>query len=236
MGVFDDRKFEELDWLSQATEPIESKLNDLLSKLPEETVIDYDIIVRSMRDSYFSNYISKAKIVNVAISGLSELLNYKEEDMLLSCFILEVEHNTAVDFEAQTLHGSIILRKTKNLFEDKDLEKILGYVGLNQVNSCSIYDSDRMSRANEVMDVLGLCEDGLKTRSGYTKRKCIVKRLNDIYSSNEWKIRDTELANKVGFWISEYIAEGNLAAFSNFCKMKVMTHKGLPIYSMEETV
>ncbi len=55
-----------------------------------------------------------------------------------------------------------------------------------------------------------------------------------LFKTNEWKIKDTELANKVGFWIKDYIVDGNLAAYSNFCRLKVMTHKDQPIYSMEE--
>ena len=43
MGVFDDKKFEELDWISQATEPIDSELNEVLGAVPEEVVLDFNM-------------------------------------------------------------------------------------------------------------------------------------------------------------------------------------------------
>ena len=58
--------------------------------------------------------------------------------------------------------------------------------------------------------------------------------LDNIFKNNEWRIRDTSLANKMCTWIKLYAEDGNLAAFNNFCKLKVMTHNGGPIYSIEE--
>jgi hypothetical protein len=93
---------------------------------------------------------------------------------------------------------------------------------------------DGIGRANEIMEILGGCEGGLRTRSIRRKRAALHDRLVKLFKDNEWNIKDTTLANKVGFWICSYVKEGNLAAFSNFCRLKVMTHKGQPIYSMEE--
>lgn len=239
MGVFDDKKFEGFDWLSQATEPIESKLNEILGIMPDRVEIPYDLLCRIVNDGYFSNSIPKTKVIQVIAAEVSKneeyhTLGYKESEMLTSCFSFEVEENTIIDFESKILAGKIYLVKNRNTFEDKDLEKIMGEVGFQAVSSMAIYDAPRMSRANEIMDLLGKCESGLKTRSGRNKQRMIKQRMNDIYKNNEWKLKDLELANKVGQWIRDYVVDGNLAAFSNFCRLKVMTHKGAPIYSMEE--
>ena len=93
---------------------------------------------------------------------------------------------------------------------------------------------DGGSRANDIMELLGGCEEGLRSRSDRRKKSVIHKRVGEIFKDNLWNIRDTELATKVGSWIRCYIENGNLAAYSNFCRLKVMTHKGQPIYSMEE--
>ena len=36
MGVFDDKKFDELDWLSKSTETIEARITHLMAKFPDE--------------------------------------------------------------------------------------------------------------------------------------------------------------------------------------------------------
>jgi hypothetical protein len=45
MGVFDDKRYEELDWLSKAVEPIESYLATVLSELPDEVDLDFNALV-----------------------------------------------------------------------------------------------------------------------------------------------------------------------------------------------
>ena len=53
-------------------------------------------------------------------------------------------------------------------------------------------------------------------------------------SKNEWNIRDIGLSNRIAKWIKLYLCDGNLAAYTNFCKLKVMTHDDDPIYSIDE--
>ena len=45
-----------------------------------------------------------------------------------------------------------------------------------------------------------------------------------------------DLLLKAVNWACDYIKTGNLASLTNFNKLKVMTYKKDPIYSMEETV
>jgi hypothetical protein len=87
---------------------------------------------------------------------------------------------------------------------------------------------------NEILELIGGCEAHLKNRSSRKKMFAIFQRMRSIFQNNEWRIRDTELANKACTWIHSYITDGNLAAFTNFCKLKVMTHNNMPIYSVEE--
>jgi hypothetical protein len=91
-----------------------------------------------------------------------------------------------------------------------------------------------VSRANEILELLGNSDAGLRSRSPRKKKESLYYRLKNLFETNEWNIKDTELANKIGVWIVSYILNGDLSALSNFCRLKVMTHKGQPIYSMEE--
>ena len=84
--------------------------------------------------------------------------------------------------------------------------------------------------------ILGGCGEAMKNKSGKKKVTAIKERLIKIFETNEWRIRDMALANKVGFWIKGYISGGNLADLTNLCKLKVMTHNNMPIYSVKEEV
>jgi hypothetical protein len=85
-----------------------------------------------------------------------------------------------------------------------------------------------------MLDLLGGCNEDIKNRSAKKKLIAIKLRLTQIFKTNEWRIRDMALSNKVGFWIAGYISTGNLACLTNLCKLKVMTHNNMPIYSVKE--
>jgi len=236
MGVFDDKKFEELDWISQATEPIDSPLNEILGVIPDEINIDYDLFMNMAGDNY-SLDLSVDRVILYTLRrapGHSETrLTWQERDVISRCFTIEMSEDTILDCKAKTLTGEIkVIKITKNL-DDRDLEAILGREGIDQLNNMYI-PNDGTSRANDILELLGGCDDALKTRSPQRKRSIMIQRMKKLFKENEWKIKDTVLANKVGVWIYDYVMYGNLAAYSNFCRLKVMTHKGQPIYSMEE--
>lgn len=233
MGVFDDKKYEELDWISQATEPIESPLNDILAELPDEVAIDFAMYTKLTKYTWGSNL-----SVEHALNTLYDKpIPYETRSVLCDCFTLVVEGDPEINFEEKTITGGTIqLIKTRDTMDSKVLESILGKAGLQQVMYMDIPRDGGLGRANDIMELLGGCEQGLSNRSLHKKRNAISQRLSTILKDNLWNIRDTTLADKVGTWIKDYVANGNLASYSNFCRLKVMTHKGQPIYSMEEVV
>jgi hypothetical protein len=235
MGVFDDKKFEELDWISQAMEPIDSRLNEVLGKVPEEIIIDFKLYKNILHDSHNIDLTLDRVISYVTKQYVNEHISWRQLDTLKQCFKLEItSEDVLLDFEKQEIvGGEIKFVKLMSTMDEKVLEGLLGSEGIEAVSHTN-FSGSGLSRANEIMELLGKCEHGLKTRSERKKKLVITKRLRALFKDNEWKIKDTELANKVGTWISSYISEGSLAALSNFCRLKVMTHKEQPIYSMEE--
>ena len=237
MSIFDDKKLEKLDWMTKITETIESELNTILSKLPDEIVIDKTIINNSVLCSY-SRSITASAVLNPFISKVVNGgdLSYDDYDKLYKCFMFEVSENSVYNATTQELVGEIKLIKTTATFDDESLQKTMGIKGITSIREVlwGRTDSATAGRMNEVLDLLGGCEEDRKGRSVRKKTYVIQRRLKTIFANNEWRIRDAELADKVGFWISSYIKTGNLAAFTNFCKLKVMTHNNMPIYSMEE--
>lgn len=234
MGVFDDKKFEELDWISQATEPIDSELNEILGQMPEEIIIDFKTYKEMVGDSYGLD-LSLDRMISYALTKFTtkQYLTYQQKDIIRPCFEIQMDPGTNLDFENEVITGTIKFVKIQSTLDEKVLESMLGREGIDQVNSMYFHGAG-LGRANEIMELLGGCERGLRTRSGRNKLAIIRQRLVVLFKNNEWKIKDTELANKVGMWIKSYVVDGNLAAFSNFCRLKVMTHKDQPIYSMEE--
>lgn len=232
MGVFDDKKFEELDWISQATEPIDSKLNEALGSIPEVINIDFQTYVDMLS---YSADISIDNAISYCLKKYCSVdLSYDQRAVLKDMFEFQMSDESLIlDFETKTISGEIKLIKLANTMDEKVLEGLLGQEGINVVSIMSMGPGS-IPRANEVMELLGKCEEGLRSRSERKKRHAIRSRLVALFKANEWNLRDTELANKVGTWIAAYVTHGNLAAFSNFCRLKVMTHKGQPIYSMEE--
>lgn len=233
MGVFDDKKFEQLDWMTQITETIESELNGLLARLPDVVELNYNTVI-SFVDFNYSMRLDSDRVVRKILQEHGKKLSWEDESTIKGCYTFEVSDDLIIDMESRTMIGSIKLVKTTPTLSCEQLQMAMGRKGINSIESTRWNDSNAIVRANEVMDLLGNCEHALKNRSYRKKRAAITDRLVRIFTTNEWRIRDMELADKIGLWISQYISNGNLAAFSNFCKVKVMTHQGGPIYSIEE--
>lgn len=233
MGVFDDKKFEGLDWISQATEPIDSELNEILGAIPEEINLDFETY-SNIATSYSMN-LSLEKCISFLVQkyGNGRTIGWENRGVLDPCFEIQMDDEVTLNFETKQITGRIAIVKIQSTLDEKVLEGLLGQAGIASVSQM-YFNGPGVGRANEIMELLGGCQDGLRGRSERKKRHIIKNRLIKLFKANEWKIKDTELANKVGYWIRDYIVDGNLAAFSNFCRLKVMTHKGDPIYSMEE--
>lgn len=237
MGVFDDKKFDELDWISQATEPIDSQLNEILELIPEVVKLDFNAYLTIVGYSYSAD-LYMASAINHCIKVYCGSINVSQSDIyvLKDMFTFKADSEMIINFEDKTLTGNLCLVKLVNTMDEKVLANILGKEGTYTASSMRINCSGGLSRANDIMELLGDCALGIKTRSERTKRNVIIGRLSKLFKNNEWQIKDTELANKIGTWIYQYITDGNLAAYSNFCRLKVMTHKGQPIYSIQEVV
>jgi hypothetical protein len=236
MGILDDKKYEELDWISKAVEPIRSDLNDVLAKLPDEVVFDYTSFVESC-SKYGMLSFDKGSAIAALINNLQDgSLGREANDAIYDCFELILEEDTVIDFEAQTLNKPIILRKTKFIIDDDVLKGLLGRTGrLYLDNLMYLREEDQVDASKRLNDIVDLmCPDALKSRSWRKKVSQLSTEYSKIMKENLWNIRDVGLSDRIGNWIYQYVRNGNLAAYMNFCKLKAMTHRGLPIYSIEE--
>jgi hypothetical protein len=238
MGVFDDHKLEQLDWMSQMTETIESYLNTVLSRLPDRVVVTYRDIIERGSSPYLSFSVRDVVSVYIQKAGEEYKLSWEEQNLLGDCFTFEIKGGPEIDLRKRSLSGEIALIKIKQTFSDEELQPLMGKKGYEAIGRASDYGNSEapVERLNEILDLLGGCSEHMKNRSGKKKVIAIKDRLGQIFRNNEWRIRDMALSNKVGFWIKGYIVNGNLADLTNLCKLKVMTHNNMPIYSVKEEV
>lgn len=236
MGVFDDKKFEQLDWMSQITETIDSEVNGLLARLPERLELNYDSITSFMESSYRGLSLTPGSVVRLLLRSVPDKpsLSWEDQRLVESCFELECSDELEIDFENKKLTGYVHLVKMVQTIADEDLQNAMGSKGIQQLSRIN-WNEAPTSRIHDIMELLGGLENDIKGRSYRRKFDATRRRLIKIFKDNEWRIRDMALADKVGFWIASYISTGNLAAYSNFCKLKVMTHQNMPIYSIEES-
>ena len=183
MGVFDDKKFEELDWISQATEPIDSIINEVLALIPEEVEIDFNYFTKDAHSYSIEMYLSMAVFYAVNQVKPYGTLSTGQLEALSKCFEFRADPNLILDYETkQITGGKIFLIKTVNTMDEKDLVSLLGKDGIDVVAyNCRINNGEHASRCNEVMEILGKCADGMRTRSLYKKRKLLVQRITQLF-------------------------------------------------------
>jgi len=232
MGVFDDKRYDQLDWVSQAVQPIETPLSALLEKLPESVRIDFDLI----RSSDPAGNLNRDTLVESMMRKFgSQVFTWKERDLLFDCFEFnQVSEELILNLEDQTLTGELYLIKTKCVLDEDEIKNVMGEYGREQLGRIQAYNMDQ-TRANEMLDLLEKSEAAMASRSGKVKKQAMLNRLSEIFKTNEWKVKSTDLANNISIWIKNYIETGDLAALSNITRLKVMTYKESPIYSIEET-
>ncbi len=232
MGVFDDSKLEQLDWMTQMTETIDSDLNELLARLPDKMPISTEHITANSGNTYLS--LSVMDLVRKFLEDEYHL-TWKEETIIKNCFRLETVGDVELDARTGKMTGEVNLIKTIKTLSDEELQPLMGLKGLEKLPRASHFgDNPPVERVNEILDILGECNDALRSRSFAKKMKKVKDRLTSIFKENEWRIRDMALANKVSVWVGGYVRDGNLADLTNLCKLKVMTHSNMPIYSVKE--
>lgn len=233
MSFFEDKEYENLDWLNKAIEPYTLSLNDKLSELENE----YILTIEDLNAGGRSVSVSLSHILNKRFKekGISFSLN----DTVIGAelFDFHVDPDTTVDFRTGEINKPILVKKKKHVFTDEELPEIaVKYImRVIDYSSWRIYGDSSISRTNEVMDIIG-CTRYKNSKKAINKCIEITNRLIDIVKNTEWNVRNLDLMIKAAQWIMNYIERGDLSGITNLTKLKCMTHSGNPIYSMKEIV
>ena len=222
MSFFDDNTYDNLDWLSQATMPLVFSGNKLLGEMPDH--IDVDISKISLGG--YIGVSSTLKPFYVDDSSLNRLIT--------NCYAFKSDGGTIVD-PSKDIYPTVWVEKIKKDLSEKE---ILSYVR-DMITPNRNYHNNDIGRINEIMDLINYKPDphgkNLRaSRSINKKMRGIYQRLQQVLIKGEWQVRDADLMISFNEWVNQYIVDGNLAALTNITKLKIMTHKNQPIYSIKE--
>lgn len=233
MSIFEDKEYTKMDWLTQAVEPIVSSLNDKLAALPKEFIVTYNDIAQKAFVGYSDLRVNQSDIVSHCFRKNGLIYGDLERE-IQEVFLLVIEGKPVLDMVNNVLHGGTIkIIKTKDHFEEKQLLEFMGRKGFYTINRI---DTRRVEaeRANEILELLGDMDAALKSKSIGVKCQAIAGKYETVMRDNLWNIRNVDLSDRIGEWIYQFLVHGNLAALTNFCKFKVMTHNNQAIYSIQE--
>lgn len=254
-SLFNDPEYtrmstDESAWLELAIEPFKFPLNDLLGQLPEKIEITFkdieaplckrnpSINIDSNGFEMSIDSLVKKKITSALKEKFTDLSFY-ERRIIEEAYEIENKKPIQINFKTQTMSAPIVVKKQySSIKDDKILDTcadiyVSSYLKFNGGWSKSEEHGMR-TRFNEILDILAITGKIRSTRSIEVKLRRLKGEIKMLIKDNTWNIKNAELFKGLCVNISQYIQYGNMHALMNFTRLKCMTHKGAPIYSMEE--
>lgn len=228
MSIFEDKVFENMDWLNQTIEPIVFSGNDVLLSMPSVIEIPKEDIMTTITSNatiYYSKIIRREMNARNIAPGYYKLLS--------DAYVIKSPDESILIDLRDDCFPTILLEKTIDSMDDKS---IMQYVvdRTHEIISYHTYSYTDTGRINELLDILDSSKHFPATRSLKKKRQQISQCYRIAITTDAWRIRDADLMIRIAHWINTYAQDGNLASLRNLSLMKVMTHKNKPIYSIKE--
>ncbi len=242
MGLFDDKKYESMDEISQMIEPWENPYDSILEKLPDEYEVPPLVILRSLNayeadavfiKGLFNKYLSREEVELVINARLVDK-EYKNGKYTPGLYDIEISDDFSINSVTKEAIGSIKLVKTiKAMSEAKLKEKILYAADrcLFIKRTADSYKADSMRTIYEVVTGKPYQSD---TRSKKDLINEVKKELINLIAEDRWRIRSFNLYIKLIHWFERFNTMGCSASIANIMKLKIMTYNGRAIYSIGE--
>lgn len=241
-----DSKFDELDWLSQATEPYICRLYDIHNAIPDKMSIPYHELHKCMVSSFCSWGATRNGLIKSILADKPLLLEYYKtlcygtQEAISDTLTIDIVGKPILDIDSQSIiNGEVFLTKKSSALEDKVIVahfiRTVSSFRFDNIND-DIFSKSAMlnqkSRCKEILEAIGV---NAKIKNTFSSISNFLKRsIESKIEKDEWKIRDEELLLKLMGWLKDYIQDGNLAAVHNFYRFKLMTNDNRAIYSIEE--
>jgi len=225
LSFFKDERYEDMDYLTKAVRPILWSPSDKYAQFPDEIEIGiehiegHSIRMREILEKFSIEYFDDKEALN-------DVANW---------FTLDVEEGTYVDLLDNKLIGSIKLKKTKITVQDSDILQIMNDTWKESSGWQFRPGAGGAKRAREILDLIGVDITNIGKGKKDTLR-LLKSSIENLIENNTLKIYNGDLMIRMMNWILNYINIEDLQALANFSKLKVMTHKNEPIYSMKEIV
>lgn len=238
MSIFVDKKFDQMDWISQAVEPYEVHINNVLTKLPDFLVVQLNDIRFTNRGSNLQ--ISKENILDNTLKQLAQAeswrhLSWDERHLIYNCHAFDAVDNLEIDLRKDsTSIPTIKLSKIKFCLEEEDAKQII----VTAINDTRHMHQQRLAKLPFVMELakLFLSQSMIDLESSRSKgryKMSVFKSL--IYS--EYVLPSNRLRSDraaIGFTrlISSYITNGRESDLMEIMRIKMMMDNGQAIYEI----
>lgn len=257
MGLFDDKEYEQMDWLNKAVEPYVSSFHNLVVELPSRVEISVDKFMNyAIYCTTVSSLTSATRSRNYLLEEeIKESFPFKDDVYLRSCFMSDVvstiyvagfEHadgtiHSAIKvdlrYPASSLDGKLVYIKDESKINDDIFIKMIYNYTQKLMGDIWSYDVvDFNKKIKEIYRVISASDIPKKTRTRIHTTHGVKVAMTNIILEDTWRIRNLDLFVKMVDWVVAYIRDGDELALANFIKLKCMTHNDKPIYSMEEMV
>jgi len=233
---------DEESWLELAIEPFRFYLNDMVHLLPERIELGFEEILNLVKYNSDDRHLSiePSRILKPLIEkAANKRVSDGEMEILLGLYSVTIAEDAEIDFVMKEMSHPVVFSKSGHEIPEDKLSEVISNLAVrslefNKPRPNSSSHGEMISRMNEVFDLIGFEGNDRSTRSIRRKSDAIKQRVGKIILEDEWRIRNYEIIDSFCKHLCSFINSGNMHALMNITRLKCMTHRGLPIYSMED--
>lgn len=239
MDLFKDKKRDDFDELTQLIEPFMYKYNEIVSMLPDEIELTFDVILSLSGPGFYS--VSRRKITEIAMltAGIKETdlpQNHDTVRMLHEAYEFDIRGNVKFDMSVPEMTGgTIVAVKKAGVKNDEEIkDEMVKYIEKHMISGQMRASDCPAARFHELAESFGFYEEMKKQTTFNGRKRLLRSKITEEFKNNSIRIRDYELGCRFAKWVSAYLKDGNLAALKNIATLKIMSHEDIAIYSINE--
>lgn len=222
-SFFKDDEYENMEEFTKLVRPMLWSKHDSFAQFPDVVELSYEDI-----EKYFGR---RMGIYNITMDQSMSFFNDRHSlDEFSDYFHIIIADGTEINVNDKKIDGSISLhKKTPSLSDAEMLIKLSKKIDDNfQYDLTGAGTSQRIGEIAEVFDIK------INSKKKRDRANELRTGICEQIVNNRLKIFSGDLIVNMSIWINDYLSNGDLRSFANINKLKVMTIKGEPIYSMKE--
>lgn len=225
MSILKDKVYEEMDWLSQAIQPMTSPIEEVIDKAPdtipftqrqllsELSIYSMSVNTNDIIKTVFNQYL---KTNNISLQGTS----FSERDFLVKNFKVVLTIDKMFIKKTDDAAG-YISKDRKPLENTEALDMMRRNQSLYDLNSRNVRRNSGSKRAAEVKQIL------FKDSEDHDLNTLLVQWTR----KEDFLIKSVDAFSYVVDVVNAYVIHGDIKSFGEIARIKLMLNKGQPIYS-----